>query len=68
MNRRTTRDRAAASLPAGTDVEVRARFLGHWISGFEIASADRGRYQVRRQMDDVVIPADFAVADIRRRT
>ena len=68
MNKPTTRDRAAALLPTGTDVEVRARFLGHWVSGFDIASADRDHYQVRRQMDDVVIPADFAAADIRRRT
>jgi hypothetical protein len=68
MNNATPHPRAAALLPKGTDVEVRARFDGRWVSGFDIASADRGHYQLRRQMDDVVVPADFAAGDIRRRT
>ena len=59
MNDPTPRHRPAAVLPKGTDVEIRARFEGQWVSGFDIASADRDHYQVRRQMDDVVIPADF---------
>lgn len=61
-------DGHAAALPRGTDVEVRGRFDGRWVGGFEIASTNHDRYQLRRQMDDVVIPVDFAVADIRRRT
>ena len=56
------------ALPRGTDVEVRGRFDGRWVGGFEIASTHDDQYQIRRQMDDVVIPVDFAVADIRRRT
>ncbi len=56
-----------AALPSGTDVEVRGRFDGRWIGGFEIASTHYDRYQLRRQTDEVVIDADFAAADIRRR-
>ncbi|HWS47499.1 MAG TPA: hypothetical protein VN636_16670 [Acidimicrobiia bacterium] len=68
MDNTNHRHHDAALLPNGTDVEVRAHFDGRWVGGFDIASAHRDHYQVRRQIDDVVIPADFAAADIRRRT
>lgn len=55
-------------LPTGTYVEVRARFEGRWVAGFEVASSHDDLYALRRQMDGVVLPVEFANADVLRRT
>jgi hypothetical protein len=57
-----------AELTPGTHVEVRARFDGRWVRGFEIESRCDDLYALRRQMDGVVLPATFKRVDIRRRT
>lgn len=57
-----------AVLTPGTHVEVRARFEGRWVAGFEVVSRHDELYAVRRQLDGVVLPAGFKRADLRRRT
>ena len=57
--------------PAGTPVEVRNRFNGNWTRGFEVAAApDPEHYEVRRQSDHAVLPAQFSPQELRpeRRT
>ena len=66
------RERTAPVLRAvptpGTHVEVRARFAGRWVAGFEVVSRHDELYAVRRQLDGVVLPATFERADLGRRT
>ena len=52
---------------AGTPVEVRNRFDGSWVGGFEVVAVDAAlnRYQVRRRSDRTVLPAPFSVGDLR---
>ena len=54
----------------GTPVEVRNRFDGAWVGGFEVVAVDAAlnRYQVRRRSDQAVLPAPFAVGDLRMPT
>lgn len=52
------------------EVEVRLRFDGRWVGGFEIAGvhgsgADREVW-LRRRSDGVVLPAPFAGHEVRR--
>jgi hypothetical protein len=53
-------------------VEVRCRFDGTWVSGFEVVEQDdhfgparQGQYRLRRTSDGVVLPALFPAGDIR---
>jgi hypothetical protein len=55
------------SLSAGTSVDVFSRFSAAWITGFEIATALNGGYQLRRLSDRSVLPATFSGDDLRRR-
>jgi hypothetical protein len=53
------------------DVEVRCRFDGTWVSGFQVAestevSGER-RFRLMRLSDGVVLPALFALRDLRPR-
>ena len=52
---------------AGTPVEVRNRFDGSWVGGFEVVAVDAAlnRYSVRRRSDRTVLPAPFSVGDLR---
>ena len=55
---------------AGTGVEVRTRFDGHWASGFEIADVRRRgaappTYRIRRRSDHAVLPALFPSTHLR---
>lgn len=54
-------------LPAGTQVDVFSRFSAAWITGFEIATALNGGYQLRRLSDRSVLPVTFVGDDLRRR-
>ncbi len=58
-------------LAVGTDVEVRCRFDGHWSPGFVVAAVvaedERRRVSVRRRSDGAVLPALFAIWDVRPR-
>ena len=54
------------------DVEVRCRFDGAWVAGFQVAeSTDVGgerRYRLMRLSDGVVLPEFFEGGDIRAMT
>ena len=56
---------SAPAFTAGTAVEVRGRFGGHWSRGFEVAEATHDGYLVRRLSDRCVLPVEFAGHDIR---
>ena len=48
-------------LPSGVRVQVRSRFDGGWVSGFQVFAAQpSGRYLVRRLSDHSVLPITFA--------
>ncbi len=51
----------------GTRVQVRNRFDGSWVSGFEVADAgnEQTSYGVRRRSDRVVLPSRFDPGDVR---
>jgi hypothetical protein len=59
-------------LHPGQDVDVRNRFDGRWVSGFEVATVDGtpGEEQVRlrRRSDGAVLPLAFSAAEVRART
>jgi hypothetical protein len=54
------------------DVEVRSRFDGRWVSGFQVAEttdvAGEQRCRLMRLSDGVVLPELFALNDVRPRT
>jgi hypothetical protein len=52
-------------LPAGTDVEVRTRFDGHWARGFEVVTTGDDGYRVRRRSDGRELPTLFSPQDVR---
>jgi hypothetical protein len=54
-----------ATLAVGTRVEVRNRFLGTWSRGFTVAAVLGDNYLVRRLSDDWVLPATFALEELR---
>ena len=51
------------------DVEVRCRFDGAWVAGFRVTEATEvggeQRYRLLRLSDGVVLPALFALEDVR---
>lgn len=49
------------------EVEVRTRFCGEWVGGFEIVShdGDPARLRVRRRSDGTVLPGTFAPEEVR---
>jgi hypothetical protein len=49
----------------GSDIEVRSRFDGRWVTGFKIAAADDGCYLIRRVSDGTVLPEPFLAQDVR---
>jgi hypothetical protein len=53
----------------GEGVQVRNRFEGDWVQGFEVAEVeedgDGTRFRLRRSSDGVVLPALFSAADLR---
>jgi len=63
MNRSTGVDR---SFSPRDRVEVRSRFSGAWVSGFEVVSAHSAGCRLRRLSDGSVLPATFACRDVRR--
>ena len=65
MTEGTAARRRSPLLP-GTKVEVRNRFDGAWVEGFEVADADGGTYGVIRLSDGEVLPVRFDADDVRR--
>jgi hypothetical protein len=54
-------------LDPGTPIDVRDRFQGSWVRGFEVAEVDDdGNYRVRRLSDASILPGTFARDDVRR--
>jgi hypothetical protein len=53
----------------GEGVQVRNRFDGNWVYGFEVADVEDGDderlFRLRRRSDGVVLPALFRETDVR---
>jgi hypothetical protein len=60
------RPRARPALRAGTRVEVRNRFDGSWVGGFEVAGTSGGAYRLVRLSDGEELPVAFDAEDVRR--
>ena len=50
-----------------SEIEVRSRFDGRWVGGFEIAEENDDRFLLRRRSDGSVLPVAFPPGDIRPR-
>ena len=53
-------------LAPGTKVDVRNRFQGTWVRGFEIAEVTNEGYRIRRMSDGSVLGELFSRDDLRR--
>jgi hypothetical protein len=62
----TTGGPGKETLLSSNEIEVRTRFDGRWVRGFEIAGNDLDHYLLRRRSDGTVLPCAFAADDIRR--
>jgi hypothetical protein len=49
------------------EVEVRTRFCGEWVAGFEVVEQDEPseHVRVRRRSDGTVLPGTFAPHEVR---
>jgi len=47
------------------EVEVRSRFDGRWVSGFEVAGVAEEGYVLRRTSDGATLPSRFAAEEVR---
>jgi hypothetical protein len=57
---------ARSPLTPGTKVDVRNRFQGTWVRGFEIAEVTDEGYRIRRMSDGSVLGELFSRDDVRR--
>jgi hypothetical protein len=64
--RSTTADSGEPLLAPGTKVEVRKRLDGEWARGFEVVSAGRDGYRVRRLSDGGELPLTISDDDVRK--
>ena len=53
-------------LSTGTKVDVRNRFQGTWVRGFEVAEVTDDGYRIRRLSDGSVLGELFTRDDVRR--
>ena len=53
------------NLAIGTSVDVRNRYLGSWVRGFEIAEVIDGGYRILRLSDHTLLPDVFDAEDVR---
>jgi hypothetical protein len=53
-------------LDPGTKVDVRNRYQGTWVRGFEVAEATPDGYRIRRLSDGSVLGDLFSRDDVRR--
>lgn len=53
----------------GEGVQVRNRFDGNWVQGFEVAEVEEvdheTQFRLRRRSDGVVLPALFSETEVR---
>ncbi|MHB1503996.1 MAG: hypothetical protein ACYCTL_07595 [Acidimicrobiales bacterium] len=54
-----------ATIPVGTRVDVRSRYVGAWSRGFEVAEHADGGYRIRRMSDGSILPDVFSPDDVR---
>jgi hypothetical protein len=57
---------ARSPLAPGTAVDVRNRYQGTWVRGFEVAEFTDGGYRIRRLSDGSVLGDLFTRDDVRR--
>ena len=57
---------ARSPLAAGTKVDVRNRYQGTWVRGFEVAESTRDGYRIRRLSDGSILGDLFSRDDVRR--
>jgi hypothetical protein len=57
---------ARSPLTPGTKVDVRNRFQGTWVRGFEVAEVTDAGYRIRRMSDGSVLGELFSRDDVRR--
>jgi hypothetical protein len=53
-------------LPPGTKVDVRNRYQGTWVRGFEVAEVTPDGYRIRRMSDGSTLGELFSRDDLRR--
>ncbi|MCX7621545.1 MAG: hypothetical protein N2037_11965 [Acidimicrobiales bacterium] len=53
-------------LPPGTAVEVRTTLDSRWSRGFEVVSASRAGYRLRRLSDGSELPGRFPIDQVRK--
>lgn len=61
-----TEAQSRSPLAPGTKVDVRNRFQGTWVRGFEIAEFTDEGYRIRRMSDGSVLGELFSRDDVRR--
>jgi len=54
------------ALPPGTKVDVRNRYQGTWVRGFEVAATTKDGYRIRRLSDGSTLGELFSRDDVRR--
>ena len=57
---------ARSPLTPGTKVDVRNRYQGTWVRGFEVAEFTEGGYRIRRLSDGSILSDLFSRDDVRR--
>jgi hypothetical protein len=57
---------ARSPLTPGTKVDVRNRYQGTWVRGFEIAEVTTNGYRIRRMSDGSTLGDLFSRNDVRR--
>ena len=57
---------ARSPLAPGHPVDVRNRYQGTWVRGFEVAEFTGGGYRIRRLSDGSILGELFARDDVRR--
>jgi hypothetical protein len=57
---------ARTPLAPGTAVDVRNRYQGTWVRGFEVAEFTEDGYRIRRLSDGSVLSELFSRDDVRR--
>jgi hypothetical protein len=57
---------ARVPLAPGTKVDVRNRYQGTWVRGFEVAEATPDGYRIRRLSDGSILGDLFSREDVRR--
>jgi hypothetical protein len=57
---------ARSPIAPGTKVDVRNRYQGTWVRGFEVAEVADGGYRIRRLSDGSVLGELFPRDEVRR--